>query len=88
MTSAKSYAPCEFRENGECWNCGCCADPDCCDDSERCLGSRRRCGAVIGSQGGEPVFCGAIDAVHGSALGQVGGHDFDAALPGSEVDRG
>ena len=29
----------DYRENGECWNCGCCADPGCCDDSQRCIRS-------------------------------------------------
>ena len=71
----KRPGDCDFRENGECWNCGCCDDPRCCDQSERCI---PRCGTVIGFQLGEPVFCGAAEAIHGDALGMVSGHDFDA----------
>jgi hypothetical protein len=81
--SDKVQGHCDYRDNGECWNCGCCADPNCCDDSQRCLRSRSVCGTVIGVQGGEPVFCGAIEAVHGTALGMVGGHAFDASHSGS-----
>lgn len=35
-----------------------------------------RCQVVIGEQHGEPVVCGAVEAIHGDALGMVYGHDF------------
>lgn len=40
----------------------------------------RRCVVVIGEQHGEPVVCGAIEAIHGEGLGMVVGHRFDSGL--------
>lgn len=43
-----------------------------------------RCRVVIGKQRGEPVACGAVEAIHGSGLGMVGGHTFEADQGGGQ----